>query len=241
MRGKLLACALLGVSLSANSAVIEVDPVTLSASNIVDFEDLGIAVDTLVNYDGVLVSGMTSFSERFVGQTVVEVGVFDTLTGTPVDELTLANGPANQNLTAGNLGGNAGLSGESSVESLGEGSVAVLFDEDQSQVAFDVLGSDLDEFMMGGTVIASFYARNGILLNQFALTLDGSASKSFGFKTDDSAFVIAGITLTNNDNGGVGYDNFIYDVAATQSQVPVPAAVWLFVSALGLLGWLRRR
>ena len=36
-------------------------------------------------------------------------------------------------------------------------------------------------------------------------------------------------------NTGVYYDNL------SMSQVPVPAAVWLFGSALGLLGYLRRR
>jgi hypothetical protein len=32
-----------------------------------------------------------------------------------------------------------------------------------------------------------------------------------------------------------------YEVAFTTAVVPVPAAVWLFGSALGLLGWIRRR
>jgi hypothetical protein len=39
---------------------------------------------------------------------------------------------------------------------------------------------------------------------------------------------------------GVGYDPG--DVTATAwSLVPIPAAVWLFGSGLGLLGWFRRR
>jgi len=37
-------------------------------------------------------------------------------------------------------------------------------------------------------------------------------------------------------------DGIIYNQASvTVSAVPVPAAVWLFGSALGLLGWVRRR
>ncbi len=36
-------------------------------------------------------------------------------------------------------------------------------------------------------------------------------------------------------------NNSIYEVAITTAVVPVPAAVWLFGSALGLLGWMRRR
>jgi len=35
--------------------------------------------------------------------------------------------------------------------------------------------------------------------------------------------------------------NLIDDWLVTANPVPVPAAVWLFGSALGLLGWLRRR
>lgn len=220
----------------SHTAIIQVDPITLSATNVVDFEDLGLTLDTLVSYNGILESGLTSFSERFVGQTVVEVGGFDTLIGSATDELTLANGPAGQNLTAGNLGGNSGLSGESSVMSLGEGSIAVLFDFDQSQIAFDVLGSDLDSEGVSGDVIASFWARDGSLLNEFTLTLDGSPTISFGFLTDDSAFSIAGLSLVNDDIGGVGYDNFIYDVEGQLSQVPLPPSILLLTSGLfGLL------
>ncbi len=36
-------------------------------------------------------------------------------------------------------------------------------------------------------------------------------------------------------------NNSIYEIALTTAVVPVPAAVWLFGSALGLLGWMRRR
>ncbi len=36
-------------------------------------------------------------------------------------------------------------------------------------------------------------------------------------------------------------NNSIYKVNFTTAVVPVPAAVWLFGSALGLLGWVRRR
>ena len=52
---------------------------------------------------------------------------------------------------------------------------------------------------------------------------------SFGF----------GAVSTNNLPSGVFYDNLVF---AEVSQVPVPAAVWLFGSGLiGLVGVARRR
>jgi hypothetical protein len=44
------------------------------------------------------------------------------------------------------------------------------------------------------------------------------------------------IRLSNNiEIGGPGFDTL------TLNTVPVPAAIWLFGSALGLLGWMRRK
>ena len=71
---------------------------------------------------------------------------FDSLSGSPTDPLTLANGPALESLAVGNLGGNHGLSGDSSTKALGQRAIAVLFDFDQSQVALDALGIDIDGF-----------------------------------------------------------------------------------------------
>jgi hypothetical protein len=58
----------------------------------------------------------------------------------------------------------------------------------------------------------------------------------FGFNTVTTAY----------DDTGVYYDNICFDNGGgcpgePNPVVPVPAAVWLFGSALGLLGWARRR
>ena len=63
---------------------------------------------------------------------------------------------------------------------------------------------------------------------QLSLLIDGAWEGDilqFGFQN----------TATGFEDSGVFYDNI--NVAA----VPVPAAVWLFGSGLGLLGWFRRR
>ena len=46
----------------------------------------------------------------------------------------------------------------------------------------------------------------------------------------------------NNALLGIGADDDpINYIARPNGVVPVPASVWLFGSALGLLGWVRRR
>ena len=76
---------------------------------------------------------------------------------------------------------------------------------------------------------------------QFTISLDLSDAAlegqliQFGFNTVSSLY----------DNSGVYYDNICFDNAGgcpgQPNPVPVPAAVWLFGSALGLLGVVRRR
>jgi len=62
----------------------------------------------------------------------------------------------------------------------------------------------------------------------FAVTGGGAVRTQFGFQT-----------LTGNDNPSTNfYDNVTWQQT---SSIPVPAAVWLFGSALGLLGWARRK
>ena len=52
---------------------------------------------------------------------------------------------------------------------------------------------------------------------------------------------VIGISTSSWQSGGNGTDAFFDAPGATVSAVPIPAAVWLFASGLGLLGWMRRR
>ena len=45
-------------------------------------------------------------------------------------------------------------------------------------------------------------------------------------------------SITFNRTVGDGYN---YDLLKSGNVVPIPAAVWLFASGLGLLGWMRSR
>jgi len=59
------------------------------------------------------------------------------------------------------------------------------------------------------------------------------ASYNFGFESFDGTTLVIGDGLPP---GTAGSQQMIFTTV-----VPVPAAVWLFGSALGLLGWMRRR
>ena len=75
-----------------------------------------------------------------------------------------------------------------------------------------------------------------------ALDPDPDTWKQFVFNTTTGPDVSGGLTLQfNAATGGAdgSFSELFVDNISIQ-VVPVPAAVWLFGSALGLLGWMRR-
>lgn len=224
---------------SANAAIIEVDYSSLSGIAGADFEDLGLGPNEQVTYDTIFESGNTSFGESFAGQTVTTSGDFDVLTGSPTGPLTLVPGGALTNITAvdggaGDVGNTAiagsGPDGYPAASAVGEGSIAILFDFDQSEFGFDIVGPN------SGSATAQFWARDGSLIDEINFSLGASVFESFGFVTDDASFSVAGVSIYNDDPGGIGFDNFIFNVAGIPGTPGNGGAPVSEPSSLGLLG-----
>jgi hypothetical protein len=81
-------------------------------------------------------------------------------------------------------------------------------------------------FVGGGTITTSILV-NSTTLNNFVL---GS-----GWTNLQGLTIYAPNTTTLDLSAAVAVDNILV------STVPIPAAVWLFASGLGLLGWMRRK
>lgn len=198
--------------------IAEVDPGTLTCDGNITFDDVTGGPSPGTNYDVVFESDGADFAERFAGQTLSASGNFDVLSGTPSDPLTLQVGAANQNLNVFVNASSQVLTGLGPLgfpdgAAIGEGSFAVLFDFDQSEFGFDLVGGD------GGSATVDFFSRDGALID--SIVLSGLSSQSYGFQRAGGVNDVAGITVQNDDGAGVGFDNLCHDVAGVVGQ-PTP-------------------
>jgi hypothetical protein len=83
-------------------------------------------------------------------------------------------------------------------EAQGEGAIAILFDEDQSALSFELRGGE------AGRAQASFYARDGSTIGQ--VLIEPTGEFAVGFFRARGLRDIAGVILTNTDPQGIAID-----------------------------------
>jgi len=202
---------------------VEINEVYYSQLNcgaVVTFDDVQGGESPGTNYDVVLESNGTSLAECFVGQTRVYSVNFDILVDEPSNPLTLSVGNPNENLTIYHFEGSNsqvlvgnGPLGYPVFDALGEGSIAILFDYDQSEFGFELNGCN------DGRATVEFFRRDGTLIDRIVLA--SLSNGSFGFQRVDGVFDIAGVSIQNTDYSGLAFDNFCHDVEAAGDLPPV--------------------
>ena len=246
--------AALGLCAAAAKAapINEVDYFSLTVGQTIDFNDVAGGPAPGTNYDNLLNFGGILIGERFAGQTLSFIAGSDSLSGSPTGPLTVLAGAPNQNLAIAesplegaltNALAGIGPAGFPSFNGIGEGSVAILFDNDQSQFGFQSVGGNL------GTANFDFFRRDGSLIQ--TLTPTSLTSNSFGFEREGGLNDIAGISIWNTDFGGIGFDNIIFDIPGNDFPVadvppdvpdeepvttPVSEPTTLGLLAVGIIG-----
>jgi len=236
---KLLAMSILSLACASVMAapVNQVAYASLTGTEIVDFDDIAGGGAPGTNYDSVVVSHGVGLGERFVGQTLSYVGDNDKLGGLPTGALTLMAGAPGQNLNVFDYSTNVltglGHLGFPDFGAIGEGSFALTFSSDQSQFGFQLVGGD------GGNAYIDFFRADGSLID--SVTVTGLANAYYGFSRDGAVKDIRGISIWNDDGGGIGFDNLKHDVVSVVGNVPEPSTYALMFAGLAAVGAIARR
>lgn len=232
-----LAMGLAGV---AQAAPVNVFVGTVAGGNqLVTFETVAGGAVPGTSYNSVLTIGSISLAERFSGQNIAASGDFDVLSGTPGGPLSLAAGAANSNLAVVAFGaGNQVIAGIGpglypNGSAIGPGALAALFATDQSEMGFDIVGTN------AGSANISFFRRNGTLID--SVILSSLTDTSFTFRRDGALMDIAGFSITNTDAGGIGFDNMRFNLGQPPMGTPEPGTLALVgLALLGAYGVQRR-
>jgi len=227
------------VAVSSFAAAINLVPyATLTGTEFITFENVPGGAPPGTNYNGIFESGNTAFAERFLGQTLGIDGIADVLSGSPIGLLALQVGTPGQNLnilddgTGSNVLSGLGPEGFPSFDAIGVGAFALLFDFDQSEFGFRLVGAD------GGDAFISVFRRNGSLVD--TITVSNLFDSFYGFSREGGLTDIAGISIYNNDGGGIGFDDLRHNVAGVPDQpIPEPGTIALLSLGLGALAFRR--
>ena len=235
---KLLALSVVSLACASAMAnpVNQVSYGSLTGTEIVTFDDLAGGGAPGTNYDAIVASNGVALGERFVGQTLSYVGDSDKLGGLPSGPLTLKAGAPGQNLnvffyTTSNVLTGLGHLGFPDFNAIGEGAFAFTFSSDQSQFGFQLVGGN------GGNAFIDFFRADGSLID--SVTVSGLTDAYYGFSREGGVKDIRGISIWNDDGGGIGFDNLKHDVVS--SAVPEPSTYALMFAGLGALGAIARR
>ncbi|MEM6941153.1 MAG: hypothetical protein AAF943_04200 [Pseudomonadota bacterium] len=191
------------VAAACDTAVCLVDPETLNLTRVITFDGVVSGMGPGKNVDDVLPLQGATFGERFLGQAVESRDTYDEIVGTAAGPLQMLPGASGQNLSLVKVYGNTVLNGYGAAgyprrEAQGEGAIAVLFDEDQSALAFDLRGGE------EGTAIVAFHRRDGTLLARVPVSPTGEFAVGFLRATGEAD--IAGFIVTNSDPQGIAID-----------------------------------
>lgn len=190
-------------ALACGAPVCLVDPDSLILPQVITFDDVQSGAGPGFPVDDILPLKGATFGERFAGQSVVGAGPHDQITGTAFDPLTMVPGEKGQNLSVVHFYGTTvlngyGMSGYPRRDAQGEGAISVLFDNDQSALAFDLRGGE------AGTATVSFLRRDGSVIHTMPVSPVGE--NAVGFLRADGSADIAGFVMTNTDPQGLALD-----------------------------------
>lgn len=205
MRPLFAACfALLpGAALACGAPVCLVDPDSLSLPRVITFEDVSSGMGPGRYIPDVLKLDGASFGERFMGQNLSPEGAHDRVSGSAFGPLTMIPGAKGENLSVVKFYGETVINGFGPAgfprrEAQGEGAIAVLFDEDQSALAFDLRGGE------DGVAYVSFYSRDGAQVGVVPISPTGEFA--VGFLRSTGQADLAGFIITNQDPQGLAID-----------------------------------
>lgn len=163
-------------------ASVAIDTVCFDSSE--DFADV-----PLGDVNGVLVQEGVRFAERFAGQTLKTTNGIDSLTGAPTNPLFLVAGANGESLQHSIVLERHELGGKSAGSEL-QGTTAVLFDGDQSELSLELNYLRLNE------ILIDFYDRSGRKLDRVIARASVRTDRvAYGFRREGGVADIAGFTL----------------------------------------------
>lgn len=219
--GMPLVLTLLIIGQTRADPIQQVTPFTLTATEIITFDELLGGPSPGTNYDGILALNGASFAEHFAGQVVTHTSGSDILSSLPYGPLTLEAGAPSRNLNIflyngiTNVLDGLGPSRKTLTfeRTVGEGAFAVLFQFDQASFGFDLVGGNV------GQAFISFFRRDGTLID--TIILSGLSDQSYAFARENDLRDVAGFSVYNLDPGGIAFDNLRFSApAASVTELP---------------------